>query len=175
MSSNNNQDGGMAFALALVGAGLALIGIFLFAVLAFLAVIMTILALCAWMRPLKLGSITIKPRDARLFIYRGLAGAILVPAFVVFSAILIDFRIDPDWWFYMVIGGYVLGSVGIAILEETSEDEEEADIVPVPAPRALEPPARVRLEGREPVRMKGPARSAEPFRFASWDDEEEFK
>ncbi|MBP0615695.1 hypothetical protein [Jiella mangrovi] len=166
----------MAFAIALVGAGLAFIGIFLFAVLAFLAVIMTILALCAWMKPLKLGSITVEPHEARLFIYRGLAGAVLVPAFVVFSAILIGFKINPDWWFYMVVGGYVVGSVGIAILEASNEDEDKAeDAPPMPAPSALEPPARVRHEGREPVRMKGPARSAEPFRFASWDDEEEFK
>ncbi|MCB8838080.1 hypothetical protein [Aurantimonas sp. VKM B-3413] len=167
MASHNSNESGIGPAAAFAIAGVALAAVILFAALTFLSLIMTVLALIAWTRPLKLGSITIAPEDARSFVYNGLAGLILLPVFALFCSLFLGFPIAPREWFYIVIGGYVAGSAGLAILKASVDAATDTT--------TDEPPARVRFQGSEPVRMKGPVRSTqpEPFRFAEWDDEEE--
>lgn len=159
MSGKNDELQGMSVALAFVGVGAIVVGIFLFAVFAFLAFILTIAALIAWNEPLHIGKHTVEPAEARAFITRGVAGAFLIPAFAVFSSVLLGFAIEDAAWPYLIIGGYVAGSVGVGILlaDEDGEITTATDVTP---PQSIAPPEE-------------PASPPVPFRFASWDDEEQ--
>ena len=163
MASNNNDNSGAAaiigFALAVVGA----IAIFIFAVLAFIAFVLTILAIFAWNSPLTIGKWTLYPEEARSFVWRGIAGAAFIPAFALFVSVVFDVPIDWQYLNYMLLGGYVLGSIGVEIMA-ASEDETAAP------PAAYMPPSQ---QLPAPPRQSLPAPQAESCRFASWDDEEE--
>ena len=155
MSSKSNDENA---AIGVVVAVIAFAALFFFALLAFVALVFTVLALLAWKKPLRLGSIVITPDEAHAVVGRGLIGMALAPTFWAFCCILFGLPFEGDYLGYLLIGGYTLGSVGIEIL---SGDDEPPAAAPVPTP----PPA-----------LPAPADKAppppEPFRFASWDDEE---
>lgn len=160
MSSRNDEADGAGIALAMIGAVAILILGFLFALIAFIALILTVLALCAWTKPLSLGSVEIVPSEARAFVVRGIAGALIVPAFVLFSSVLFDFHVREDFWRYFVIGGYSVGSVVIGfMLEKAREQEADAEGY-APPPTYIPPPAPVHRAER-----------SQAFEFASWDDD----
>lgn len=155
MSSKNNDESaaiGMAFAT------LGLAALFFFALLAFLALAFTVLALLAWNTPLRLGSVVIKPEEARDFVGRGLIGMALAPTFWAFCCLLFGLPFDWDYLGYLLLGGYTLGSLVFELL--AAEDEPPAvHPAQTKTPALPAPPAQRTIE-------------AEPFRFASWDDEE---
>lgn len=154
MSSKNDDNSGMA-AVMMVG---VMIAVILFAVLAFAAAIMTVLCFIAWNRPLWIGGWELSPEEARAFIFRGIIGAILAPTFVAFCDIVIELQANWDYWPYFVGVGYTIGSIGIYLLS----DDDEPDPVDITPPRIPTAPPRAL-----------PRPDAEPFRYASWDDEEE--
>lgn len=159
MSSNNN-DGGAAAGLGIAMAGMAIMAFFLFALAAFVALIFTMLAVLAWREPLRLGKTTvITPGEAQAFVKRGILGAILLPAFIAFSSGLLGFHVEWGYFWHMVLGGYTAGSLGVGLLMALDEDNKVA--APVVTPETLPAPP-VRTMEAQP----------EPFRFASWDDEE---
>lgn len=163
MSQRNDEASGLAMAFAFVGVAALFMAAIIFALLAFAALVLTVLSFIAWNRELKIGTLIITPDEARQFVKRGIIGAFVLPAFVAFAAMLFGLKVDPDFWFYIVIAGYSLGSVGIAILE-AQEAERQASagasmMVPQPPPVPLKP---------QPVASETPP----PFRFASWDDED---
>ncbi|MCJ8510721.1 hypothetical protein MUU53_23060 [Rhizobium lemnae] len=162
MSSNNNNGAGMAVAFAI--AMLGIVGIFIFALLAFVAFVLTALAIFAWNSPLTLGKWTLHPHEARAFVTRGILGAFLVPAFLLFVNVFLNIHIEWNYLSYMLVGGYTLGSIGIEII---MADEQTVSAPPVttyisPTPQLPASPKQA------PQSME-----TEPFRFASWDDEEE--
>ena len=162
MSQRNSETDGMAMGLALVGMAFALLFMVLYAVACFVAIVLTLLALCAWNEPLHLTSkMIITPREARIFIGSGIAGLIGLPVFVIFCAALFHLQIKPDWWGYILLGGYALGALGIggAILGDEQENGTPNFIASPPALPA-------------PEREETPAPAKPPFRFASWDDED---
>ena len=162
MSSNNNNGAGMAVAFAI--AMLGIVGIFLFALLAFVAFVLTILAIFAWNSPLTLGNWTLHPHEARAFVGRGILGAVLVPAFMLFVQVVFTIPVEWQYLNYMLLIGYVLGSIGIEIMmadQEGTSTPLTTTYIP-PAPQLPAPP-----------RQSPPREDVEPFRFASWDDEEE--
>ena len=161
MSSNNNNGAGMAVAFAI--AMLGLVGIFLFALLAFVAFVLTTLAIFAWNTPITLGNWTLHPHDARAFVTRGILGAFLVPAFLLFVNVFLNIHIEWNYLSYMLVGGYTLGSIGIEILMA----DEQTAIVP-PAATYIPPVQQLPAPPKQ-----SQSREAEPFRFASWDAEEE--
>lgn len=165
MSSNNDNSGMMA--LAFVIGGLALIGMFIYAVLVFLALAFTIIAIIAWREPLTLFGETVTPEEARTFVARGIAGAILLPLFVAFCSVLFGFRVDPNVWNHLVLAGYALGSLGIGIAEAQQQEEERKRQA---ARQALLPP-----QPPPPPSPVLPRQEAEPFHYARWDDEDEFR
>ncbi|MCB1499016.1 MAG: hypothetical protein KDK07_04375 [Bauldia sp.] len=157
----NSKDNGTDPVVATFAAGALLAAILVFTLSAFVALIGTILALVAWDEPLKMGRISIQPEQARAFVTRGIVGALLVPAFAVFAAVLLKFKIDPDAWLFLFLGGYTAGSFGVEFVlidkyfqkDGTAEFEGNAQ---------LPPPFETAVNGE-----------AKPFSFASWDDEEE--
>lgn len=158
MDSKQNENLGLAIVIVALG----FIGMFVFALLAFLAIILTLVAFYSWNKPRKFGSVTIEPKDAREFVFGGIAGAFLVGVFVQFAAALWDLQIDWDQvGGYIVFGGYIIGSF-LPSLAQANEQQAPPEDVPVPFQR-LPPPA--------PEQPERPER--DPFRFASWDDEEE--
>ncbi|SMH30285.1 hypothetical protein [Mesorhizobium australicum] len=155
MSSKSNDENA---AIGVVVAVIAFAALFFFALLAFAALVFTVLALLAWKKPLRLGRFVITPDEAHAFVGRGLIGMALAPTFWAFCCILFGLPFEADYLGYLLIGGYTLGSVGIEIL--TADDEPPAAAPDHTPPPALPTPAD-----------KAPA-PTEPFRFATWDDEE---
>lgn len=88
MSSNNNSE---FMGLAIVGAIIGMAMMFMFALAAFVALVFTVLAICAWEKPLTLFGETLHPHEARAFVYRGLAGAVILPVFVAFCSVLFGY------------------------------------------------------------------------------------
>lgn len=204
MSSNNNDNSGV-MAISFVIAILSMMFLIFYAIGLFLAFIFTILAVMAWDKPLKMGKMTIEPEEARLFVGRGLAGAIIVPTFCAFCSLVFQIFINWDLLPHMVLGGYMLGSVGVEMMmaqDETNnaggaESPTVTYIAPEPYAPRLSPPSgmagRERAPANEGVKIMGQkvsglslsqrkreeqrraAEEAEGFRFASWDDEEELR
>jgi hypothetical protein len=163
MSSRNDE----ASAYGIVIAILAYVAMFVFAAVVFYALLLSIVALLAWFKPLKIGSLTIEPEEARAFIGRGLAGAALLPLFVAFSGWFLGLELSYDGLHYLVAGGYAYGSVGI---EWLTDDEDEQPAAPPSLPQAsVKPPLKAPVKAPPQKQLSGP--NVVPFKFADWDDE----
>lgn len=162
MSSKNDENLGLVLAIAVIG----MIAAAMFAIIAFIAFGLTILSFFAWSKPLRLGdSVTITPEEAHAFVWRGVLGAILLPVFATFACVLFGARMDDVYWFYLIVGGYSLGSVGVCMMEAQEQQNAEE------AARMIEMYQQAKPQAQP--RKALPRPEAEPFRFASWDDEEE--
>jgi hypothetical protein len=158
MSSKNDEASAMLLGIAILWAGLLYILLAVVAVVVFVALGLTVLCLVAWNKPISVGAATIEPGEARTFVLRGLAAALLLPLFVAFSSLLFGFDVAPGLWFYLFIGGYTYGS----LIVDLHEEQEQAAALPPVQPQLPSPPPKAL-----------PRPPAEPFRFASWEDEEE--
>lgn len=162
MASKNDDSSGLAIAAAFVCAIAIAMFLIVAAVLSFLAFVFTVLSLLAWNERLTIGRFTIEPEEARAFIQRGLIGMVLLPLFALFCQVLFQIPINGQAWPYIILGGYVLGSVGIEIL--MAEQAQNAPPTITLPSRPAEPPHSTVLP---------PPSAPAPFRYASWDDEEE--
>lgn len=72
---------------------------------------------------------------------------------------------NSDYIIYLIVGGYSFGSVGLCLMEAQEQQKAEQ------AARMME----IRQQIKPPVQTQKvlPRPQAEPFRFASWDDDEE--
>lgn len=161
MSSKNDETSGIAAGAGILITLLAFAALFIFAVLAFLAFGLTVLCFFAWNKPITLGKWTIEPDEARSFVLRGIAGMWLVPIFVAFCSILFGINIVWSYLPHMMAFGYVGGSIGIDILTSNSKPSQEIEILP-PTPQLPAPPQPTPFQQRP----------AQPFEFATWEDEE---
>lgn len=153
---------------------------FVFAIVTFLSIIMTGLCIRAWNEPVTLFGQTITPQEAREFVARGLMGAVLVPCFVLFASGLFGFQIRQDYWLYFPLGGYAFGSLVVGYHVEKAKAEAAQQAVAMQALLPPEPARPVRtIETRPsvmPIAVEQPRQtSQQPFRFATWDDEEELR
>jgi|GEM_PF-1667241 len=173
MSQQKDEMAGLAFVGAVIVCAIYFVMIAVAALLALSAIVFTVLALIAWNNPLYLGSETLKPEEARAFIYRGLFGAAAAPVLTFLVWLFLD-RQAFDWEIYALSAGvgYVLGSVGIEILAAMDE-AERVSTRPVTSPS--KPPA---LSPAQPKALPAPPQNVlpaapkKPFRYASWNDEE---
>ena len=157
------QDGEGAFVLGIIMfIGMVIVTLFMIlaALAAFVTLILTIMCIIAWNKPLTIGRMTITPEEARAFIARGILGAILAPTFTYFCLLLFQSDTQVDYWGYVVLGGYVMGSLVLECIIQEAREKAQAEaqehlshLMPPPAMRQ-EPPRR-------------------PFEYASWDDEDE--
>lgn len=176
MSSNNG--GGeflsvlliLVFFAALIALAVAAMVSFAVAVtvfFAFIAFCWTFVCMLAWRRPFRLGKIFLHTDEARAFVYRGIFGAVMVPAFLLTCDIFLV-EIDIHWRYlgYFVLGGYTLLSTGLEYLFARRRDIPYVyHDLPRHYQEALPPP-------RQPRQELLPPPPKQP-RFASWDDEEE--
>jgi hypothetical protein len=160
MSSKNDESTGLAMGIGLVAAGVMFMAVVVFFLLALFTAVLSVVALIACWRPLRIGKITIEPREARFFLLRGIMGWFLFPVAVVYIAPLFNIPIYQDYIIYLMMSGYMIGSVGIeCIIEKIREaneatDAEQVSRLPVVHSRPVQPPQK-------------------PFEYARWDDEEE--
>lgn len=174
--SNNNEHSGAILVFALVATAVAVMAAFAFAVLVFLSFLLTCFCLAAWNKPLTLFGHTLTPQEAREFVFRGIAGAFFLPCFALFTSGLFGYPIRPDFWLYLPLGGYALGSlvIGYEIEKAKAEAAEKA----VAAQTLLPPePSAGPVQTIDIVPCVPSSAEAQPqqFRFATWDDEEELR
>lgn len=189
MSSNNNQNDTASFALVfgMVGALMAVFFLMIYALLLFGAFVLTILCIFAWNKERRLGNLVLTPEEARGFVTRGLIGAVLLPCFAVFCELTFGIRIHPEYLRHLVLGGYALGSLGIAMLmSNESETEGRVELLPPASPPSLPmsgsgaaPRTHTGFMPPQPrswtVDAVDQANEGPGFRFATWDDEEEMR
>lgn len=168
MSSKNNDNSAAATAVGIAGAGMAFAFLFLFAIAAFATFVLTILCLIACFTPLRLGKWTLTQEEASAFLLRGVAGMWLVPAFVLFCDVIFQIGIIWDYLPHMMGVGYVLGSLGWGLLTaETEMASTDVEVIP-PAQQITHQPKPTQGSA-----WQQPHQNVEPFRYASWDDDEE--
>lgn len=167
MSSKNNENSAAASAIVFIAMGILAIGLFIAAALAFLCFVLTILCLFAWNNPVRIGRLSILPADARAFLFRGVIGLWLVPAFVLFCDAL--FKLGVVWGYlpYMMMVGYVGGSLGLELL--FAGDDKPATAEPDFLPPAQQIPERSDDDPSSPWQRP----KDKPFNYASWDDDDE--
>lgn len=163
MSQKNDESTALAMGAALLGAAALMFFAAIFAVAAFATFVLTILCLLSWNRPLKMGKFIFVPEESRAFVRRGIGGALLLPAFILFTSLLLNIHINWNYLNYMILGGYIGGSLGLAML--FAEDQQQTA---APSPEYIPP------QNQLPAPPRGVQARHQPdtFRFASWDDEE---
>ena len=168
MAQRNSETDGMVMGLALVGAAVFIMFFIFYALACFAAIVFTILALCALDRDITIYKWTTTPREARIFLSCGIAGLIGLPVFVIFCAALLHARVPPEWWGYILLGGYSFGALGFsALIFEEEQKKEAANFLTLQTP----PPAAPFSLPSSPYGGPGGGSSSAPFQFASWDDE----
>ncbi|ACB83243.1 conserved hypothetical protein [Methylorubrum populi BJ001] len=180
--SNNNDNGGAIMVFAVFITMATFMVALVFAILTFLSIAATGICLSAWNKPVRFFGHTITPQQAREFVARGVLGAILVPCFALFASGLFGFRINPDYWLFLPLGGYAFGSLVIGYEIEKARAEAAQQAAAMQALLPPEQPARpVRTIEAKPFitpvsdEESQPQPQPEPFRFATWDDEEELR
>lgn len=161
MSSKNDDTAGFATALALVAAGMYFLAIAAAIFFAIVALVLTVLSIMAWNRPLRVHKIIITPREARGFVWRGVTGLFAAPLLLAACQKLLGWHINWDYLLVFDIVGYCIGSIGVGMLlgEEASDRPLIEYLPPEPKDQAATP-------------VDPAVAQREPFRFASWDDEE---
>ncbi|NVP56621.1 hypothetical protein [Mycoplana rhizolycopersici] len=160
MSSRNDETANFAAAAGLIAASFIILAMFVFFVFAIIVAVLTVVAIWAWNEPRTIWRTTITPEEARSFVYCGLIGAVVAPLLVVLMSAGLGTAFKPEVLTYSPWVGYVFGALLQSYVAHQEEEKrknaiEDPEVVQ-PASRALAPP---------PVQ-------AEPFRYASWDDEE---
>ena len=169
--SNNNDNSGAILAFAVVATVAYMAIALIFAAAAFLSLCMTGLAIAAWHKPITVFGQEITPQEAREFVARGLIGAVLLPAFVLFASSMFQVGIRQDILLYTPLAGYAFGSLVVGHWIEQAKQEEVARTAHLQLMVPPQPPIRtIDAEAVEQPRAE-PA----PFRFASWYDEEELR
>lgn len=187
MSQNNSGGGGIAvilffivfcyvayllFLLALMAAFAA------YAVLLFCSLVLTALSLIAAYRGIGWLGIHVNAIHARLFLARGVAGAILAPAFVGFVSWYFGLPVERWLWPHIAFGGYALASTGIYFLDSDGGAAFVEELVEMEAPKYVQiaPPRRqIEYYSVHDNKNREAPEPKPPFRFASWDDEEEMR
>ena len=162
MSQKNDETIGIAMIVGVIGAVFYVMALFFAAAALFLTFVVTLAALFAWNKPRRILNYTLYPWEARQFVYRGLAGAGVVPAFWLFCCAVFDLPFHGEYFHLVALGGYMLGSTGMQILLEQAQEGQ------------AEPPAgydALPQIAAEPKALPSPPKKM--FRYASWDDEEE--
>lgn len=171
MSANNNDNHGVAVFIGIIGAGFMFLFAFIFAAAAFFSLCMTFLCLLAWNQPRRFFGQILTPEEAREFVGRGLIGAVVLPVFVLFASVLFRVQVVHDFWIYFVLGGYTGGSLSLGFASEDAPATPEL----IDYQRAALPDA-ARSERTIDAEYEAVQSSpVQPFRFATWDDEEELR
>lgn len=166
MDSRNNLEGALLFGVLSI---VIFVVQFLFAVFATIALLLTAaLSVVSILAIVNNGTTfmdeTVTPHEGKMFFVRGFVGMIALPVFlgIVFAILGEQIPFTSQWiW----LAGFVLGSTGVEYLiyQEQQEKAKAQGAVVLPPLPDYEPSKPV-TPTVEPVK---------PFRFASWEDEEQ--
>jgi hypothetical protein len=163
MSQNNNSEmNGMIFLMAILGAGFIFMAGILAVLLALFSAFMTVIALWAWNNPRVFMKQVILPKEARLYVWSGILGSLILPMLIVIASGYMQFTVPDDYMPLIAIVGYSLAANGIAIILAKIDEANAIDaqtIDAMPPPQSIQP--RPQIE-----------KPKQPFEFATWDDEE---
>ena len=116
MSQNNNEVNGYAIVFAILGAGFIFMAGILAILLALFSAFMTGVAIWALNKPRVFMKQVILPKEARLYVWSGIAGSLLLPMLAIIASGYMDFTIPDDYVPLIAILGYSLAANGIAII-----------------------------------------------------------
>lgn len=163
MSNRNDEVTGLAMIFAFIAMAFYIVILAFLGFVVIMCIVLTVLSLFAWNKPVHIGRYTIEPEEARAFIKRGLWGAAIAPALTLVGWM---FTPEPIVWGvfpFMALIGYVLGSIGLEWLFQ------QIGVYDEPAPSDTSTNSVSSAAQQTAL----PAPPQEPFRYASWDDEEE--
>lgn len=160
MSQNNSETNGMIFVMAILGVGFIFMAGILAVLLALFSAFMTGVALWAWNKPRIFMKQVILPKEARLYVYSGLAGSLILPMLVAIASSYMDFMVADEYVLLIVILGYSLASNGVAMIMAKIEEANGTDTQTIDVTATQVPPQPMIEKPRQ------------PFEFATWDDEE---
>lgn len=164
----NNEVNGMALGVIFVGACFFAMFIFVYAIACFVALVLSGVALRALKGPVTIYKWTTTPEEARVFLWSGFVGLTGLSAIILFSSALFQFRVNPDYWFHILLGGYSFGALGIgSMVIDARQKEAAAALLLPPAP----PSSGTSVMPSPPNGPWTPGAAEAPFRFASWEDE----
>lgn len=188
MSNNNNNDSddGAMMAVYMVGGIICAMASVIVIGVTFLCFVLTIMSLLSLWSPFTFGNkVLLWPHQAHAFLWFGFLGMIGIPCFAVIAALLggHGHRITWDAIETLVLIGWVGASMSYIFFADHNNAPEmlelrrQAELENQPPPmKEINPPAfgpdvpEIKFRGTLPAPKK-----PDPFRFASWDDEEEFR
>lgn len=165
MSQHQQQRSPLAdfVAITLMIATIILLSVFF--LFSFVAFAMTILAICAWSKPVQFGRFRIEPERAQMFVVRGFFVGCALVSFVALAALVFKTGLTLTGLVVTFVLGYSLGSLGVeAIILYLAAKAGPA----VPAQTAPTNPALP----AKPEQFELLPQSERSFRYATWDDEE---
>ncbi|UIN35502.1 hypothetical protein [Methylobacterium oryzae] len=166
----NGKSNEFAFTLALIGAAIYVIAAFILTFALFASLCLTVLCLFAWNKPLRLFGHILTPEEAREFVGRGILGMVLIPSFILFATIILRIPISDDVWPFLIFGSYTVGSLSLAF-DERDDNDDTSQLQLLKGSDITSAQAAADTEYQiAPVKPAAP-----PFRFATWDDEEELR
>lgn len=159
MANNSDNEVGNTIALFMIfgifiaiGFGIIIVGF---------AAFLTLIAICAQFKTVHFAGEIITAKEGRAFLRNGAIGALLALMIVPQVATEMGYRPTEDWFPFLLLGGYSLGSIGITLMMEAFWGAE-------PAKEEMILPASRKPEILPPAPKKTPV-------FAEWDDEDKAK
>ena len=154
MSNNNNEASTAIGAGVFLGIGaIVWIGLLVVAIAAF----MTLLAVLTHIKPVRWQGALITPKAGRRFIMWGLIGTIPVSMLIVQLFVWINYPVQPDWVWLVLLFGYSISAIGIEALREAIWPDDEPDALYGPVTGNYVLPSDRRI--------------SEDAQFAKWYDE----
>lgn len=164
MARKNDEVTSMAVVFAIIGTLVAYIGVIITGLLLVVSFVYFVVSLCAWNREIEFLGDTIRPDQARAYVIRGIVGAVGLPAFTAFLAMLFGLQVRQEVWGWFWLFGFVGGSLGIQVVIEWLEYRNQKNR-----------PAQDNLSRPVTPPVVPPPLPPAPFHYASWDDEEELR
>ncbi|RKF06994.1 hypothetical protein DEM25_003685 [Oceaniradius stylonematis] len=159
MSYNNDQNAALSAQLSILLIGIAVLAFVFIAAAVVACVFISMVALFAWEKPKRVGSILFTPFKARLILLSGVMSSVGCPFGVLAVQLIMGEDFVPHFYLIAAVGGYAFGS----LFSFYFGDEEDDDVQPVvPEPRQI-------VQQLPPQ----PPQPRQPFHYASWNDEEE--
>ena len=183
MASNNGGGDGclVFFLLILLGIGgfvvyalvqmAIVVAMGVYAFILYASLFLGVLAIIAAIRGIRFFNLIVSPLHARLFLVRGVFGALLVPSFVWFASWYYGFAVAGWLWPHLAFGGYAMLSTGVFFMGSDGGAGIVEEIIGIEGP----PRYREINAPRAALPSRSKAEDAKDFRFATWDDEEELR
>jgi hypothetical protein len=156
MASKENGPGG-SIAMGLV---LAIFMFFAWPLLVFFSFLGTVLSLFAWNGTFRFWRWSWTQELGRAFVRRGMIGTVALPLVGACALTLLGVRLDGRFWLFAALCGYAIGTIIFPVIFGDWHA----------GARPLRP-----MPGKIGPRERRAAESESRPRFASWDDEEEFR